>query len=97
MPTFSILPTYTISAELREAFAAAADNDLYRVCQAMGTPAVFRRKDGRPVDTHAVVCGVAGGMFGHFADRELLPDGTLAERLDLSEHGLDWYLANVAE
>jgi hypothetical protein len=84
----------TTDAELRTAanpaVIAAAANDLYRVAGCV--PAVFRTRAGQPIDTHAVAVAIALGLMGRFAERETLADGTLVDRLDLSEGGLDWYL-----
>lgn len=82
-----------MTPEVHAALAAAADNDLYRVCGPVGQPAVFRTRSGRFLNTHSVVVAVAGGMLGTFATAELLGDGVWVQRLDLSEAGLDYFLA----
>jgi hypothetical protein len=73
------------------AVRAAADFDLYRICDT-GRPAQFRTRSGECIDTRAAVVAVAGGIMGKFQPRETLPGGAIAERLDLSNYGLDWYL-----
>lgn len=71
----------------------AADNDLYRVCGDIGTPAQFRTLAGNLVDRDAVLWAVASGKLGDFAKPEQAPDGVWVERFDLSDYGLDWHLS----
>lgn len=82
-----------MSIHANPAVAAAADFDLYRVCgsarPAEGKLADFRTRDGTPIDARAAVAGVAQGLLGQIQGAETLPDGVLAQRLDLSDHGLD--------
>lgn len=81
-------------ADLLPAVRAAADNDLYRIA---GTfPSEWRTRAGDLIDPDAVRVAIAGGLLGQFQEYETLPDGVLAKRMDLSEHGLDWYLQQTA-
>jgi hypothetical protein len=81
-------------ADLIPAVCAAADNDLYRIAGSI--PSEWRTRNGDPIDPDAVRVAIAGGLLGQFQARETLPDGVLAERMDLSEHGLDWHLQQTA-
>lgn len=79
---------------LRAVLDAAADNDLYRVCGTYN-PASFRTAAGDYFRWWEVREAVARGLLGSLSDAGQLPDGTWAQRLDLSEHGLDRYLAEA--
>lgn len=80
-----------------EVLTAAAENDLYRVCKELdGQLSVFRTRAGHVFETHDVVRAVAGGMLGTLSDSQPLGDGVWVQRLDLSEAGLDYFLAVTA-
>lgn len=76
------------------AVSAAADNDLYRIC---GTsPAQWRTRDNRWIYHVHVEYAIARGLLGELAAPELI-DGVWVQRMDLSEHGLNWYLEQTAK
>lgn len=76
-----------------QAVAAAADNNLYRVC---GTsPAQWRTRDNQWIYHVHVEYAIARGLLGELNPPEQI-DGVWVQRMDLSEHGLDWYLEQTA-
>lgn len=80
----------TVDPAVLRVLREAGDNNLYRV---IGTvPSRFRTAAGVGLDTHSVAVAVAGGLLGTFQPRELV-DGAWLERLDLSDHGLDFVTA----
>jgi hypothetical protein len=87
--------TAVLAPSVRAVLAAAADNNLYRVCGTYN-PATFRTAAGEEFRPEAVRYLIAMGILGPLAKPEQLPDGTWAERIDLSTAGLDWYLAEAA-
>lgn len=80
----------TLTAGMAEVLAAAADNDLYRVCAELGTPATFRTHAGHVFPLSDVLHVLP--WLGPFQPAETLPDGTWVERIDLNEAGLDLWL-----
>jgi hypothetical protein len=85
-----------LAPSVHAVLAAAADNNLYRVCGTYN-PATFRTAAGGELRPEAVRYLIAMGILGPLAKAEQLPDGTWAERIDLSTEGLDWYLTEGNE
>lgn len=79
---------------VRAVLAHAANNDLYRVSPVLGSPPLFRtRSGGQDIYTRHVLDAIALGLLGPFQPGETLPDGTRVNRIDLSDAGLETYLA----
>lgn len=76
--------------------ARAADNDLYREAVVLGEAPAFRTRAGVQIYTRHVLDAIALGLLGPFQKGETLPDGTRANRIDLSDAGLETYLALVS-